>query len=106
MSMNSPVFRKGPDLALKRPGVAPLLIDLPISFGDRGRPHQPARIEIGKGRLALPLLDPLAHPCRVDAGVDDQMRDVAVLGAALARRTLRHPTQAEPVAGQAALAHP
>src|ERR1700739_3918709 len=92
--MASPFLRKGSDLAFERPSVARLLIDLPIGLGDRFRPHQPAGIEIDEGGLALPLLDPLAHPCRVDAGVDDQMGDVDVLRTELARRTLRYRTQA------------
>src|SRR6266478_9722955 len=93
--MVSPFFRKGSDLAFERPGVARLLIDLPIGLGDRFRPHQPARIEIGEGRLALPLLDPLAHPCGVDAGVDDQVGDVDVL-----RGRARAPRSAPPRAGR------
>src|SRR3984893_16600805 len=76
--MASPFFRKGSDLALERPGVARFLIHLPVGLGDRFRPHQPARIEIGEGCLTLPLLDPLAHPGGIDAGVDDEMGDVDV----------------------------
>src|SRR5271166_4696415 len=49
LGMASPFLRKGPDLAFERPGVARLLVDLPIGFGDRSRPHQPARIEVGEG---------------------------------------------------------
>src|ERR1700730_9896372 len=98
--MASPFFRKGSDLALERPGVGRLLIDLPISLGDRGRPHPPTRIELGESRLALPLLDPLAHPRGVDTGVDDQMGDVDVLRTEFPRRTLRHRAQAELGAGE------
>jgi hypothetical protein len=79
---------------------------LPISFGYRGGPHQTARIEIGERRLALPLLDPLAHPGGVDPGVNDQMGDVDVLWAELARGTLRHRTQAELGAGEGCIADP
>src|ERR1700730_12651113 len=104
--MASPFFCKGSDLALERPSVAGLLIDLPIGLGDRGRPHQPARIEIGERRLAFPLLDPLAHPRGVDAGVYNQMGDVDVLWTELARRTLRHRPQAELGAGEGGIADP
>src|ERR1700676_2301042 len=87
--MASPFFAEGPDLALERPGVARLLVDLPVSVGDSRRAHQPARIEISDRRLALPGLDALADPLSIDAGVDDQMGDVNALGTKLPRRTLR-----------------
>src|SRR5436190_1670805 len=102
--MASPLFCKGPDLALERPGVPRLLVDLPIGLGDRGRPHQPARIEIGEGPLAFPFPDPLPYPGGVDTGVDDQMRDVDALRAELACRTLRHGAQAEFGAGEGGIA--
>src|ERR1700726_4327765 len=104
--MASPFFRKGPDLALERPGVARLLVDLPISLGDRGRPHQPARIEIGECGLPLTLLDPLARPRGVATSVDDQMGDVDVLRTELARRPLRHRAQAELGTGKGGIADP
>ena len=100
----SPFLGKGPDLALERPGVARLLIDLPIGLGDRGRPHQPARIEIGERRLPLPLRDPLAHPRRIDAGVDDQMGDVDVFRTQFACGRLRNGAQAELGAGKGRVA--
>src|SRR6266446_10309775 len=101
--MASPFLCKGSDLALERPGVARLLINLPIGLGDRFRPHQPPRIEIGEGRLALALLDPLAHPGGVDAGIDDQMGDVDALRAELACRTLRYGPQAKFGAGESGI---
>src|SRR6516162_5057244 len=104
--MVSPFFRKRSDLALERPGVARLLINLPIGLGNRGRPHQPARIEIGEGRIALALLDPLAHPRGVDAGVDDQMGDVDVLWTELACGGLRDRAKAELGAGKGGIADP
>src|SRR6516225_2675407 len=104
--MASPLFCKGSDFAFERPGVARLLINLPIGLGDRFRPHQPARIEIEKGVFAFTLLDPLAYPGCVDAGVDDQMRDMDALRAELACRTLRHGAQAEFGAGKCGIAGP
>src|SRR5438874_9278771 len=68
--MASPFLRAGPDLALERPGIARLLVNLPIGFGDRGGAHQPAGVEIGERRVALALLDAIAHPFGVDPGVD------------------------------------
>src|SRR5215470_1699072 len=98
--MISPSFGKGSDLAFERPGVARLLVNLPIGLGDRSRPHQPARIEIGEGLLAFALLDPLAHPRRVHTGIDDQMSDMDALRTELTRRTLRDGPQAELGAGK------
>src|SRR5215472_14325760 len=98
--MASPFFCKGSDLPLERPGVAGLLIELPIGLGNGGRPHQPARIEIGERRLALAFLDPPANPGSVDPGIDHQMRNVDVLRAELARRALRHGAQSEFGAGK------
>src|ERR1700759_1235552 len=104
--MALPFLCERPDLALERPGIARLLIDLPISFGDRFRPHQPARIEIGERSFALPLLDPLAHPRGIDAGVDDQMSDVDVLRTKLACCALRHRAQSELGAGEGGITDP
>src|SRR5215831_8264759 len=104
--MASPFLGKGPDLAFDRPGVARLLVDLPIGLGDRGRPHQPPWIEIGEGRFPLPFLDPLAHPRCVDAGIDDQMRDMDALWAELARRALRYGAQAKFGAGKGGVTDP
>src|SRR5215831_15733629 len=100
LAMASPFFCKGSDLPLERPGVAGLLIELPIGLGNGGRPHQPARIEIGERRLALAFLDPPANPGSVDPGIDHQMRNVDVLRAELARRALRHGAQSEFGAGK------
>src|SRR5215831_9091203 len=102
--MASPFLREGPDLPLERPRVARLLVNLPISLGDSGRAHQPARIEIGERRLALALLDAVAHPFRIDPRIDDQMRDMDALGTELARRALGHRAQAELGAGKRRIA--
>src|SRR5260370_15010523 len=101
--MASPFLCVGANLALERPGVAGLLINLPVGLGDRGRPHQPAWIEIGERRLTLALLDPLAHPRGVDAGVNDQMADVNALRAELACRTLRDGSQPKFGAGESGI---
>ena len=64
-------------IALERPGVAGLLINLPV--GPRPRPAASAcLIEIG--RRPPSLLDPLAHPGGIDACINDQMGDVDALG--------------------------
>src|SRR6516162_312285 len=102
----SPFLPKGPDLALEGPGVARLLIDLPIGLGDGSRPHQPARIEIGERSLAFPLLDPLADPRGIDPGVDHEMGDMDALWPELARRTLRQSAQAELGAGEGGVTDP
>src|SRR6202040_2466200 len=104
--MVSPFFRKGSDLAFERPGVARLLVDLPIGVGDRGRAHQPAGVEIDERRLAFALFDAAAHPFGVDAGVDHEMGDVDVLWPELARRALRHRAQPELGAGESRIANP
>src|ERR1700676_5675170 len=43
---HSPLLAEGPDFVLESPGVAGLLIELPIGFGDRGRAHQAGRVQI------------------------------------------------------------
>src|SRR5256884_9903998 len=98
--MASPFLREGPDLALERPGIARLLVNLPMGFSDRGGAHQPAGVEIGERRVALALLDAIAHPFGVDPGVDDQMRDMDALRAELAGGALRHRAQPEFGAGE------
>src|SRR5439155_796123 len=106
LGMASPFLCEGANLALERPGVAGLLINLPVGLGDRCRPHQPAWIEIGEGGFALPLLDPLAHPGGVDARIDDQMGDVDVPWTELACGSLRHSAKAELGAGEGGIADP
>src|SRR5947209_13845726 len=98
--MASPFLREGPDLALERPGIARLLVNLPIGLADRGGAHQPAGVEIGERRVALALLDAIAHPFGVDPGVDDQMGDMDALRAELAGGALRHRAQPEFGAGE------
>src|SRR6266480_8081621 len=88
-----PLFPERADFKLERPGAARLLVKLPVGGGDRRRGHQ--QIGIIKRLLAPHLLAALAHPCRVDAGIDDQMRDVDVFGSELARHRLRYRAQSE-----------
>jgi hypothetical protein len=98
----SPFFRKGPDLALERPGVARLLKDLPIGLGNRRRPHRPAGVEVGECRFSFPLPDPLAHPGGIDAGVDHQVGDMDAPRPELARGTLGYGTQTDLALAKAA----
>jgi hypothetical protein len=98
--MGSPFLCEGADLAFERPGVARLLINLPIGLRDRSRPHQPARIEVGEGRFPLPLLDPLARG--VDTRIDDQLRDMDAFRAKLACSALGDGAQPCPFQARAA----
>src|SRR6266404_371812 len=88
-----PLFPERADFKLERPGAARLLVKLPVGGGDRRRGHQ--QIGIVKRFPAPHLLAALAHPSGVDAGIDDQVRDVDVLRSELARHRLRHRAQAE-----------
>src|ERR1700675_481658 len=87
---NLPLLAEWPDFVLKGPGIARLLIELPIGRRDRGGPHQAVRIEIFHRLWSFPAHDQLPYPFGIDAGVDDQMRDMDALGAKLARHRLRH----------------
>src|SRR5258707_1407035 len=79
-----PLLAERPDFMLEGPGVARLLIELPIGFRDRGRAHQAIGIEILDRLRALPANDELAHPFGIDAGIDHEMSDMDILGAKLA----------------------
>ncbi len=74
----SPLLRERTDLVLEGPRVARLLIQRPIGFGDGFRPHQLIGLEVRERFLASCGLDPLAHERRVDACIDNQVRDVNV----------------------------
>src|SRR5258705_219900 len=93
-----PLFSERADFKLERPGAAGLLVELPVRGGDRRRRHQ--QIGIIKRFPAPHLLAALAHPCGVDAGIDDQVRDVDVLRSELAPHRLRHRAQSEFRAGE------
>ena len=79
-------------------------MQIPIGIGDGFRIHQLIGFEIGQRLLAAARLDALAHERRVDAGVDDEMRDVDVLRSQFARHALRHGAQAELGAGEGGIA--
>jgi hypothetical protein len=84
---------------------------LPRRCGGKASATEAGRIRRPGSRLASAAspsrsLDPLAHPGGVDPGVNDQMGDVDVLWAELARRALRHRTQAELGAGEGCIADP
>src|SRR6266403_288223 len=97
-----PLCSERADFKLERPGAAGLPVELPVRGGDRRRRHQ--QIGIIKRFPAPHLLAALAHPCRVDAGIDDQMRDMDVLGSELARPRLRPRAQSEFRAGEGRIA--
>src|SRR4030081_178198 len=86
----SPLLSKWADFMLEGPGIARLLIELPVGFGDRGRAHQTIRIQVLDRLRPLPVRDQLPHPLGIDAGVDDKMRHMDVLGAEFAGHRLRH----------------
>ncbi len=88
-----PLFPERANFQLKGPGAARLLVELPVGRRDRGRRHQ--QIRIVERFLAPELLAPLAHPGGIDAGIDDQMRDMDVL-----RARARAPSPAPPRAGR------
>src|SRR5262245_26942363 len=94
----SPLFAERADFELERPGAARLLVELPVGLGYRLRRHQQVGVveRVGAERLDAALPDPFG----IDAGIDDQMRDVDVLRPELARGCLRHSAQAELGAGE------
>src|ERR1700745_2280055 len=98
----SPLLAEWPDLELKGPGAARLLVQLPVGGGDGSRRHQ--QIRIVERFLAPELFAALAHPGGVDAGIDDQMRDMDVLRPELARHRLRHGAKPEFRAGKRRIA--
>src|SRR5713226_4547154 len=95
-----PLLAERPNFVFEGPGVARLLIELPIGFRDRRRAHQAIGIEILDRLRALPANDELAHPFGIDTGVDHQMGDMDVLGTKLARGGLRDRPQSEFRAGE------
>src|SRR5580700_6498577 len=88
-----PFFPERANFKLEGPGAARLLVELPVRGCDRSRRHQ--QIRIIQRLLAPELFPALAHPGGIDAGIDDQVRDVDVLGAELARHRLGHRAKPE-----------
>src|SRR5262245_47314694 len=88
-----PLLAEGADFQLERPGALRLLVELPVGVCDRCRRHQEVRVVecIRAKRLDATL----PYPFGIDAGVDDEVRDVDVLRPQLARYRLRHRAQAE-----------
>src|SRR4249920_420784 len=92
-----PFLPERANFKLEGPGAAWLLVKLPVRGGDRCRRHQ--QIRILKRLLAPELLPALAHPGRIDAGIDDQVRDMNVFWAEFPRHRLGHGAEAEFGAG-------
>src|SRR5450755_4152430 len=97
-----PLLAKGPYFQLERPGAAWLLIELPVGFRNRRRRHQ--EIGVIEGTRPQRLQPPLTHPFGVDAGVDDEMGNVDVLRAKLARGRLGDGPQAKFGTGEGRIA--
>src|SRR4029079_2531416 len=93
-----PLLAEWSNLEFEGPGAARLLVKLPVGRRDGGRWHQ--QIRIIKRFLAPELLAALAHPGGVDAGIDDQMRDMDVFGPEFAGHRLRHGAKPEFGAGK------
>src|ERR1700751_1621169 len=94
----SPLLAEGTDLEFERPGSLRLLVKLPVGLRDRGWRDQ--QIRIVESLLSPELLPAFPHPGRIDTGIDDEMRDMDVLGAQLTRHRLCDCTQAELGAGE------
>src|SRR6516164_11709077 len=88
-----PLLAEGADFQLGRPGALRLLVKLPVGCRDRRRWHQ--QIGIVERIWTRRLKATLPHPFRVDAGVDDEVRDMDVLRSQFARHRLRDGTQTE-----------
>src|SRR5258708_2832745 len=71
-------------LLAEGPGVARLLIELPVSLCDSSRTHQAIRIEVFDRLRAFAARDQLPHPLSIDTRIDHQMGDMDVFGAKLA----------------------
>src|ERR1700738_4226351 len=93
-----PLLPERANLEFKRPGAARLLVELPVRRRHRRRRHQ--QIRIVQRFLAPELFAAFAHPGGVDAGIDDQMRDMDVLRPEFARHRLRHRAKPEFGAGE------
>src|SRR5690348_7100242 len=98
----SPLLAEGANFELEGPGALRLLVELPVGFRDGSGRHQQVGVIEGIGPERLQ--PPPTHPFGVDAGIDDEVRDMDVLRPELARRRLRYGTQAEFRAGEGRIA--
>src|SRR5208282_540902 len=104
--MVSPFFSERTDFLLKGPGVAGLLVELPIGLGDGGRPHEAGDIEVLHRLVALSFPYSIAYPGSVHARVDYEMCDVDILRPEFARGALRNCAQAEFRGGECRVSDP
>src|SRR5580692_6539990 len=83
-------------------GAVRLLVELPVGFGHGSGRHQ----EVGVIQRIRPesFDPPLTHPFGINAGVDDEMGGMDVLGPELARSRLRNGAQSELRAGESHIA--
>src|SRR5260370_216645 len=79
-----PLLAEGSDFVLEGPGVARLLIELPVSLRDSSWTHQAIRIEVFDRLRAFAARDQLPHPLSIDTGIDHEMGDMNVFGAKFA----------------------
>src|SRR5258708_38183385 len=75
------LLAEGPDFMLESPGVARLLIELPVSLCDSSRTHQAIRIKVFDRLRAFAARDQLPHPLRIDTRIDLQIGDMDAFGA-------------------------
>src|SRR5258708_19520827 len=79
-----PLLAEGPDFVLEGPGVARLLIELPVSLCDSSRTHQAIRIEVFDRLRAFAARDQLPHPLSIDTRTDHPIADMHVFRPKLA----------------------
>jgi hypothetical protein len=91
----SPLLAERAYFQLESPGVARLLVQLPIGLGDHCRPHRSIGIKIIERFLAFTLADAFADPLGIDAGINDEMGDMDVLGTEFPSGRLSHRPQTE-----------
>src|SRR5579872_3877089 len=104
--MMSPFLREGTNLLFESPCVGRLLVELPVGFRHRLRPHQPARLQVFQRCIAFPFADSIAYPCGIDTRINYQVRDVYVLRSQLARSTLCNRAKAELRTCESRISHP
>jgi hypothetical protein len=98
----SPRLAEGTDFEVEGPGALRLLVELPIGFSHGSRRHQEGGVI---QRVRPESFDPpLTHPFGINAGADDEMGDMDVLGPELARSRLRNGAQSELRASESRIA--